>query len=108
VGTDILLLGGFVNGSDALEFGAEPGTPYDEYFTVYSGYLNSANYSISLNEETILVVEGAAPMAALDIQRSILTSKNFINQQYPTHTDYDELYEGSEGLTVNWGRIGDD
>jgi len=108
IGTDILLLGGFINTSESPEYGADPGQSYGEYFVVYEGYLNSASYKINLAEETLLLIEGAAPMAALEMRRSILTSQDFIQQQYPTYTDYDELYEGSDGLVLKWGKIGDD
>ncbi|MDH5182275.1 MAG: hypothetical protein OEX12_00160 [Gammaproteobacteria bacterium] len=102
-GIPITVKGGFVNNTGQIEYGTPPGFPYDEFFIIYSGDLNGANYAITLEEEVMLVIEGASPMAALDMSRSMMISKSYMSKKFNGDTSYDEIYEGSDSISLAWG-----
>jgi hypothetical protein len=105
-GADIKIVAGYVN-EEQLNDGFSidtMGIYKDAFITVYSGYVDTAQYSITANEETILTIEGSSPMGKLDASRSILTSKAYQNDKFPGDTSYDEVLEGSSKITLLWGK----
>ena len=104
LGVNMRSLVGFINNNNTPKHGVAGGGIFTEYMTVYEGFVNSGNYNINLGEEVLFTVEGASPMASLESRRSIVTSKNYLAQKYPGDTSYDEVYEGSDNIQINWGR----
>lgn len=103
-GANVEVIGGFVNITESSEFDTAPGRPYKDFMILYKGYLDVANYSINSNEEIILEFECASPMGVLDLTRTILNSKNYLNQKYPTDTSYDQVLESGAKLELQWGK----
>jgi hypothetical protein len=104
IGIDIEIVGGFVNGSDSVLYGKAPGQVFDDFFTVYAGFVDNASYAVT-EDEVLLTVEGASPMGPLDLTRTIRTSKEFIQRQHPTETGYNQLAEKSIEVILNWGKL---
>ena len=103
IGINMRLIGGFINSTDSLLFGTSPGQDFGEYFTLYKGFVDTANYSVT-KDTVILNVEGSSPMGPLDLTRAILTSKEYVQRKYPTETGYDQLFVGSGAIRLNWGK----
>ena len=103
-GANIKVMGGLINIYGVTEFGTAPNTPYPDVMVLYAGYLDEAAYSINYDEEIVLEIEGSSPMGALDLTRSLIVSKNALNEKYPTDTSYDQLYEGSSKIELLWGK----
>jgi len=103
LGTEMSILGGFVNSTDTLLHGTSPGAIFDDYFTIYKGKIDSANYTTT-EETVLLIVEGASPMGPLDLTRTIITSHEYIRRKYPSENCYIKLFEGSAQATIEWGK----
>jgi len=103
IGIDMRVIGGFINSTASPIFGTNPGQDFGEYFSLYKGFVDSANYSVT-EDTVILSVEGASPMGPLDLRRTIVTSKEYIQREFPTETGYDQVYEGSQEVVLNWGK----
>ena len=95
---------GYINTTDTTIDGAAPNTPLNGKFVAYEGYVDTYAYSITPDEEIILSIEGSSPMSALDLTRTLLTSKAYIREKYPTDSCFDEVTESSDVVTVKWGK----
>jgi len=103
-GSPLKVVGGLVNVSGVTEFATDPGGVYPEFMTLYQGRLDEAAYSITLDEEVVLNLSGSSPVGSLDISRTLLTSKTYLQDKYPGDTSFDQVYEGSESLKLLWGK----
>ena len=103
LGIDMRLVGGYINSTGQTLFGTPDGQDFGEYFEIYKGFVDSANYSVT-EETVILTVEGTSPMGPLDLTKTILTSKEYIQREYPTETCFDQLHVKSKELILNWGK----
>lgn len=103
-GAPLVLYGGAINNTGSSIGGIAPGNPFDEKVVVYEGTVDTFSYIVTPDDNILLSVEGASPMAALDLNRTILTSKTYLNQEYPDDTSYDQVYEGSKELLLDWGK----
>ena len=103
VGTNMSILAGFVNMTETTIYGTPPGEDFGEYFKLYEGYVDTADYSVS-SEDVVLSITGSSPMGPLDLTRSLITSKNWIQRQYNGETGYDQVFEGSKEINLNWGK----
>lgn len=103
----IIISLGFYNTTNGTLGGAAPGYPLTspaDIVTVYSGYIDAPSYSTDLNGETTLLFECSSPMGDLAMTRTLVTSRDNLNQIDPTDTSFDEIYVGSRGLTLLWGK----
>jgi len=75
-------------------------------FVVYDGIVESYNYAVDTAPEGAILatITGSNLMASLDESEPYYTSKSFVKQISPTDTSYDQIYEGSESVTLLWGR----
>ena len=71
---------------------------------IYKGIIESFNYEIDTSEagRVLSTVSCSNPMADLDAVRPYYTSKDFIKQINPSDTSYDQIYVGSEGVSLIW------
>ena len=71
---------------------------------IYKGVIESFNYEIDTAEKgTVLsTISCSNPMADLDSVRVYYTSKDFLRQINPADKAYDQIYVGSEGVSMIW------
>jgi hypothetical protein len=50
------------------------------------------------------VIECSSPMADLDLKRTLITSKDAMRGLSPTDSSFDQVYEGSKGIDLLWGK----
>jgi hypothetical protein len=90
-------LGSFANG--------EPLTDLEDLIVVYSGVVDTQGYSVDPNEgKVIAVMECSSPMAALNMSRPFMTSKDAMRQVSATDTAFDNVFVGSKKISYLWGK----
>jgi hypothetical protein len=90
-------LGSFANG--------EPLTDLSDLIVVYSGVVDTQGYSVDPNEgKVIAVMECSSPMAALNMSRPFMTSKDAMRQVSATDTAFDNVFVGSKKISYLWGK----
>jgi hypothetical protein len=98
---------GFYNTSDQVLSGVAPGMPLNtrsDLMMVYAGNTDAPSYNIDTRSEVIVTIECTSPMGALQMIRTLNTNKESLQLRNPNDTAYDELYVGSKGLTLLWGK----
>jgi len=106
-GVKIKAWSGFINTFDETVDGIPPGAPFTQVenaFMLYSGILDTQMYTISTDSEIILNFEGASPMGPLGLRRTLVTSKDWMAQNYPGDTSYNQIYVGSADQILLWGK----
>lgn len=106
-GVDIKVWAGFINTTNMTIEGIPPGNPFTQesnLFMLYSGILDTQMYTISTDSEILLSLEGSSPMGPLGLKRTLITSKNWMQQHYPGDTSYDQLLAGSTQVLLLWGK----
>jgi len=98
-GADVEVHAGFIDNATGL-----PET--NESFIIYIGKVANYEYNVDTTEsgEVKAVITCTNPMAALDATKPYYTSKQFMRQIDPTDTSYDEVFEGSHKLVLDWGK----
>jgi hypothetical protein len=108
IGKPISIYLGFFNTTDSTLGGAAPGEPLldpDDVLIAYKGTVDNQAYSIDMeNQEASLVIEGASPMTALGLIRTIVTSKDNLRQFNSSDNSYDQIFKGSKGIDLLWGK----
>jgi len=114
VGDDLRVYVGFINNTaapmvDAGGVSVQVGEPFKDMRDAvmsYRGFVDSHGYSIEPNESRVIAtIQGASPMADLDMVRTFMTSKDYIKQFSANDTSYDQIYEGSVSILTKWGKI---
>jgi len=77
----------------------------DDIIIIYQGTTDTPTYSIDLKGEIVATLECTSPMGALGMIRSMMTNRETLRQEYPNDTSYDELFIGSSGLALLWGKV---
>lgn len=97
------------NTTDSVLFGYPPGaylTNPEDLIIAYQGVVDTQGYSVDPDNGAIIaVIECSSPMAALGLTRPFYTSKEYMRQISPTDTSFDQIYQGSKGLSLLWGKI---
>jgi hypothetical protein len=99
---------GFYNSTDAAINGVGPDLPFtspDDLFMIYAGATDSPSYNTNLKEDVVVTIECTSPMGALGMIRSIIINKERLQQINPADTSYDELFTGSKGASLLWGKV---
>lgn len=108
-GAEVVVAMVFLNTSDVTLNGKEPGeylTALEDLVVVYGGTVDTQGYSIEPSEGKIIaVIECSSPMAALAMSNPYYTSKNHLQQKFPNDSAFNQVYEGSKGITLLWGKI---
>jgi hypothetical protein len=98
---------GFYNTTDYNLSGIPPGyilTNPADVLMIYAGSTDSPSYSIDPKGDVTVTIECTSPMGALMMVRTLQTNKEILQQINPADTSYDELFVGSKGLTLLWGK----
>lgn len=69
---------------------------------VYKGFVNSVSFSNNMTDK-LAFIEGASPVAKLDMVKPIITSKDDMDLYSATDTSYDQIYKDSE-IEIKWGK----
>jgi hypothetical protein len=107
-GVNIVIRVGFYNTTDSNLGSASPGMPLsniEDTLIIYSGTSDNHGYSIDMGGEVTVTLECTSPMGALAMTKSILTTKDSINQVDSTDTSYDQVFQGSKGIDILWGKV---
>jgi hypothetical protein len=99
---------GFFNISGGTLGGVAPGEPMtnpDDIIISYQGTVDSQTYSVNFDGAVTAGIEGSSPMGALEMTKGFYTSKNNMRERNPNDTSFDEIYEGSKGIALRWGKI---
>lgn len=101
---------GFVNTTESVLGGADPGHPllnFQDYHLGFSGIVDASSYGVDPLEGVVVAsVECSSPMASLDLKKTYMTSKNAVQQLNPADTCYDQVHLGSKSLSLLWGKKG--
>lgn len=92
---------GFINPLDNRPF-----LNVEDTIVVYRGRVDGAAISIKSGGlgESIVKITGSSPMRNLDMKKPFFISREKVKQREPLDTSCDQIYEGSLGLTMKWGR----
>ncbi len=73
---------------------------------VYSGRVDSASLLLETSEfgSTNVQITGSSPMYNLDMKRGVFMTKDKVRSRWPSDSCADQIYEGSSGLNLKWGR----
>jgi hypothetical protein len=73
---------------------------------VYSGRIDGASLVIDTSSFGGIQVQitGSSPMRNLDMKRGIFMTKDKVRMRLPTDSCADQIYEGSTGLNLKWGK----
>jgi len=76
------------------------------FFIVYKGVVESYESAIDTNTEgeNLFTITFSNLMASLDDSGPYYTSKSFMSELDIEDTAYDLIYEGSESITLKWGK----
>jgi hypothetical protein len=81
----------------------QPMTAVADLVTTYKGKIDGFSYNIS-QDSVILSIEAASPMAALDMSKPHITSRDYQRKLNPSDSAFDYVYEGSKTITLSWGK----
>lgn len=98
---------GFYNVTGAPLGGWSVGMPMlneSDLITVYKGVTDTAAYNIEPDGSVALTVECSSPMGSLQMVRSIITGQDYLKQIDATDTAYDQIFAGSKGVDIIWGK----
>jgi len=76
-------------------------------FIVYKGKVDGTGYAIRMENqgECVLQITCASPMADLDFKRAMTCSREYVRGRHPTDSSCDQVYNGSGGLALKWGKL---
>jgi hypothetical protein len=92
---------GFINPLDSRPF-----LNIEDTIVTYRGRVDGAAIAIKAGGlgESIVKITGSSPMRNLDMKKPFFISREKIKQREPLDTSCDQIYEGSLGLIMKWGR----
>jgi hypothetical protein len=106
VGTHITVWIGFINTTDTTLGGIAPGKPItnvEDIVLAYRGVVDTHGYNIT-EDQCTLALECSSPMADLGLVKTFYTSRDAVRQRGYMDTAFDQVYSGSKGLDLLWGR----
>jgi hypothetical protein len=74
-----------------------------DVLSVYKGFVDKPSITNDF-EQKLAVIEGTSPMSDLDMVRSIITSKDGMDQLSSTDTSFDSIFK-DKSVSVKWGKI---
>jgi len=95
----------FINTTDTF-LGVSPGEPLtatEDVVILYRGRVDNYGYKKS-DEQNLLQLNVASPMAALDLTRPQLASRSSHRSRYPLDSCFDYIHEGSRLINLIWGK----
>ena len=99
---------GAMNTFDYQIGSAQPGQPLiqsEDIIVGFDGVIDSKEYTINPFENiNTFAMECSSPMASLGISRPYVTSKQAVQQLDSVDTAYDQVYDGSKGVSLLWGK----
>jgi hypothetical protein len=97
---------GFVDSDPSSPTHGKPFLNIDDTIVVYRGRVDGVSASIKAGGlgESILQITGSSPMRNLDMKKPFFLSREKTKQREPLDTSCDQIYEGSTGIIVKWGR----
>ncbi|MDB4575353.1 hypothetical protein N9112_00155 [bacterium] len=98
IGEIIEIRVGFVDTSTGL-----PLTALADTVSIYKGLVDTTAYRMT-QDEVVLEITCASPMADLDQINKMVLSKDDVTSRNPADTCCDQLYEGSGGIALKWGK----
>jgi len=78
----------------------------DDTMLIHKGTISSYSYSVAKDSVPMASIELASPMGSLSLVRPVLASQGWMRQKYPDDNSFDNVFEGSQKITLNWGRLG--
>jgi hypothetical protein len=96
IGAPMSVFGGFLDASGAPLLGS------DDVFLIYKGTVDAPTITNDF-EQRLAVFEGTSPMSDLDMVRTLITSKDGMDQYSATDTSFDEVFEDAE-INLKWGK----
>ena len=119
-GSRVIVRIGFMNTLDEVVVGTTNGGLYPSGAAIldigdmiisYAGVVDVPAYEATFDgEPTLLTIECASPMATLDLVNPFYTSKDALDQRVfvelndQTDTAFDNVYAGSQAMSVAWGK----
>lgn len=102
IGKRLELIEGFIN-----PVTGKPFTDMVDTFTLYKGQIDSSGFKITTIDigESIFAISGASPMAALEMARNGLLTKEETRARNPNDSSMDLIYEGSGTIALKWGKV---
>jgi hypothetical protein len=73
-----------------------------DVIVVYKGFVDRISFTNDMKDK-IGFIEGASPVAKLDMVKPIITSKDDMDLYSLTDTSYDQIYKDAE-VQVKWGK----
>jgi hypothetical protein len=98
---------GFFNTSSHTIGSTLVGSPFldiADTIIVYKGYIDNHVYAIDLNGGTVVSIECTSPMGSLNMSRPRLTTNDSMKQLNITDTSFSQVYQGSKGIGLLWGK----
>lgn len=97
VGKPVTVYGG------VLDSNGDPLLSTDDVFLVYKGKVDAPSISNDF-DKVLAVFEGTSPMSDLDFVRTLITSKDGMDQFSATDTSFDEIFDDQE-IELKWGKL---
>lgn len=107
VGTQLIVRIGFINTTESVLGGAQPGMPLlnpEDCIIAYVGNVDTHGYSTTDDSNVIVAIESSSPMASLSMVKPFNTSKEAQRQVDATDSAYDYIYIGSRSINLLWGK----
>jgi hypothetical protein len=86
-----------------LDTNGDPLLGTDDVLSVYKGFVDKPTITNDF-EQKLAVIEGTSPMSDLDMVRSLITSKNGMDQRSSSDTSFDAIFK-NKSVSVKWGKI---
>ena len=101
LGKRLELIMGFLNPATG-----QPYTNMVDTLTLYKGQIDSSGFKINTIDlgESLFAISGASPMAALEMARNGLMTKEETRTRNPRDSSMDLVFEGSGAVALKWGR----
>lgn len=97
---------GFINTSGQTVNGTAASEPFlnsNDFITSYIGVVDFPNLVVQ-EDEVLVTLECASPMASLNLVKPHLTSQNYIRSINSGDTSFDQVYQGSASINLLWGK----
>ena len=83
----------------------QPLTGLEDLIVAYSGWVDTQGYTIDPDSGTVVaVLEGASPMASLDMSKPFRTTREDMKTVNLNDTSFDEIYTGVSRVSYAWGK----
>ncbi|RLA26259.1 MAG: hypothetical protein DRQ62_00050 [Gammaproteobacteria bacterium] len=109
IGSRVKVYMGLVNTTAGNVGGADTDEPLlnlEDITLGFDGVLDAKEYAIDVLEQSaIFTMECSTPIASLNTTKPYITSRDAVRNLSTGDTSYDQVYEGSATLNLDWGKI---